>query len=178
MAKIINITNGTGTGELINGTYTVTSEVNGYDNNTINPSSLTVTEGTNSYALTIGATGTLTLHVTEDGTSTGTAIVGATFVRCDSSGNEYGETITTDTNGDAIFNNVPYAATSAPLIYYKQLTSDGDHEFNANLQNVSLTTSTYTEEIENPVGATRTINLTDANYENLPVDSGILNLNI
>ena len=173
MAKIVTITNGTGTAELINDTYTITSDVTGYDNTSIDPSSLTVTEGTNTYAFTISATGTLTLHVTEDGTTTGTPIVGATFVRTDSTGNEYGTAITTDTNGDAVFNNVPFAATGAPTIYYKQTASDGDHEFDSTVQNTTLTTSTSTIEITNQPGATRTIGLTDANYANLPLDGTI-----
>ena len=177
MAKIINITNGQGTESLINGQYTVEASVTGYENSSINPSSVNIVEGTNTYQFTISATGTLTLHVTEDGTSTGTPIVGATFVRTDSTGNEYGSTITTDSNGDAVFNNVPYAATSAPTIYYKQTASDGDHEFINTVQSTTLTTSTSTVEIENAPGATRTITLTDANYANLPIESGTLTLN-
>lgn len=173
MAKTVIITNGTGTVDLINDTYTVTSEVPGYDNSTINPSSITVDEATNTYAFTIAATGTLTLHVTETGTTSGTPIVGATFVRTDSAGNEYGTVITTDAEGNAVFNNVPYDATNAPLIYYKQTASDGDHEFDNTVQNTSLTTETETVEIINQPGATRTINLTDANYENLPVDGSL-----
>lgn len=177
MSKVININNGTGSGELINGTYTVTADVTGYDNTSINPSSITVEAGTNTYAFTISATGTLTLHVTEDGTTTGTPIVGATFVRTDSLGTEYGTPITSDSNGDAVFNNVPFDATNAPLIYYKQTASDGDHEFDQTVQNTSLTTSTATVEIINQPGATRTINLTDSNYSNLPIESGTLTLN-
>lgn len=177
MSKVININNGTGTGELINGTYTVTADVTGYDNTSINPSSVTVEAGTNTYAFTISATGTLTLHVTEDGTTTGTPIVGATFIRTDSTGTEYGTAITTDSNGDAVFNNVPFDSTNAPLIYYKQTASDGDHEFDQTVQNTSLTTSTATVEITNQPGATRTINLTDSNYSNLPIESGTLTLN-
>ena len=174
MTKIININNGTGTGELINGSYTVSAEVNGYDNSSINPASITVVEGTNSYAFTISATGTLTLHVTDDGTTTGNPIVGATFYRTDSTGTEYGSVITTDSNGDAVFNNVPYAATGSPTIYYKQTASDGEHEFNTTVQSTSMTTSTSTIEVENPVGATRTITLTDANYNNLPITTGTI----
>ena len=176
MAKIINITNGTGTGELINDTYTVTAEVNGYDNTTIDPSSITVLEGTNNYAFTIAATGTLTLHVTDTGLSTGNPIVGATFIRTDSAGTEYGSVITTDSTGNAVFNNVPFAATSAPLVYFKQTASDGDHEFDSTVQSITLTSQTQTLEIENPVGATRTITLTDTNYTNLPIDSGTITL--
>ena len=170
MAKIVNIVNGTGTAELINDTYSVTSNVTGYDNTSINPNSITVEEGTNTYALTISATGSLTIHVTEDGTATGTPIVGATFVRTDSEGTVYGDPVTTDAEGDAVLANVPFAETSAPTIYFKQTASDGDHEFSTAVVNTSMTTSTSTIEIQNVVGATRTINLTDANYANLPVD--------
>lgn len=177
MSKVIDITNGTGTGEIINGTYNVTATVTGYDNTSINPSSVTVEAGTNTYAFTISATGTLTLHVTEDGTTTGTPIVGATFVRTDSTGTEYGTPITSDTNGDAVFNNVPFDATNAPLVYYKQTASDGNHEFDQTVQSTTLTTQTVTVEITNQPGATRTINLTDSNYSNLPIDSGSITLN-
>ena len=176
MAKIVTITNGTGQTELINDTYTVTAEVTGYDNTTITPSSITVDEATNIYAFTISGTGTLTLHVTDTGTTAGTPIVGATFIRTDSAGTEYGSVITTDTEGNAVFNNVPFAETGAPLIYYKQTASDGDHEFDSTVQSTTLTTQTETIEITNTPGATRTINLTDANYENLPIDSGSLTL--
>ena len=176
MAKVITITNGTGTGELINDTYAVTAEVVGYNNTSIDPSTLNVVEGTNDYAFTIAATGTLTLHVTEDGTSTGTPIVGATFIRTDSQGTEYGDSITTDDTGNAIFNNVPFAETGAPLIYFKQTASDGDHEFDATVQNTTMTASTQTLEIQNTPGATRTITLMDTNYQNLPIDSGTITL--
>lgn len=176
MAKTVNIVNGTGTSQLINDTYAVTASVTGYDNSSINPNSVSIVDGTNSYAFTISATGTLTLHVTEDGTSAGTPIVGATFYRTDSTGVEYGTAVTTDSNGDAVFNNVPFADSNAPVIYYKQTASDGDHEFDNTVQNTTMTTNTSTIEVQNPVGASRTITLTDANYSNLPIDSGSITL--
>ena len=37
-----------------------------------------------------------------------------------------------------------------------------------------MTDATQIVEIQNTPGATRTINLTDANYENLPIDTGTL----
>lgn len=176
MDKQVIITNGVGTSDLINRTYSVTANVNGYDNTSVDPSSLTITDGVNSYDITISATGVLTLHVSEDGTSSGTPVVGATFVRTDASGNEYGSAITSDSNGDAVFNNVPYSQTDAPVIYYKQTASDGNHEFDSTVQNTTLTTSASTVEVENLLGATRTINLTDANYQNLPIESATLTL--
>ena len=176
MAKTITITNGSGTADIINGAFDVTASVTGYNNASINPNNVTIEAGTNTYAFTIGATGTLTLNVTEDGTASGTPVVGATFIRTDSAGNEYGSLVTSDSNGDAVFNNVPYAETDAPVIYYKQTASDGDHEFVNTVQSTSLTTSTSTVQVQNAPGATRTINLTDANYNGLPVN-GTLTLN-
>ena len=175
MAKpyIVNITGGTGTEAILNDSYNVTASVTGYDNTSILPATLNVVDGTNTYALTIAATGTLTLHVTEDGTTTGTPIVGATFVRTDASGTTYGSAITSDSSGNAVFNNVPFAASGAPLIYYKQTASDGEHEFDSSVQNTSLEASAETVEVTNAAPAIRTINLTDANYANLPIDGEI-----
>lgn len=176
MDKQVIITNGVGSIDLINGSYNVAADVNGYDNTSIDPTSVTVDAATTSYSFTISATGTLTLHVTEDGTSTGTPVVGATFIRTDAEGNEYGSVITTDSTGNAVFNNVPYDATNAPAVYYKQTASDGDHEFDNTVQSTTLTTQTSTVEVINQPGASRTINLTDANYESLPIGSATLTL--
>lgn len=176
MAKIVNITNGTGTTDLINGSYTVSADVTGYDNTTINPDSITVDAETNNYAFTISATGTLTLHVTDNGTAAGTPVVGATFIRTDATGTEYGSVITTDATGNAVFNNVPYAETGAPTIYFKQTASDGDHEFSTEVQSTTLNTQTSTLEITNAIGAIRTITLTDANYDSLPIDTATITL--
>ena len=173
MAKTVTITNGTGTTNLINGAFGVTASVTGYDNTSINPNSVTIEEGTNTYAFTISATGTLTLHVTEDGTASGIPVVGAVFVRTDSTGTEYGTPVTSDAEGNAVFNNVPFDSTDAPAIYFKQTASDGEHEFDSSVQTTTMTTSTSTLEIQNTLGALRTINLTDANYENLPIDGSM-----
>lgn len=174
MDKQVIITNGVGSVDLINGSYSVVADVNGYDNASIDPTSVTVDAATTSYSFTISATGTLTLHVTEDGTSAGNPIIGATFIRTDSEGNEYGTAITTDSTGNAVFNNVPYDTTNAPAVYYKQTESDGDHEFDNTVQSTTLTTQASTVEVINQPGATRTINLTDANYENLPIGTATL----
>ena len=176
MARIVNIVNGVGTSELINDTYQVTANVNGYDNTSISPSSVEVVEGTNEYNFTISATGTLTLHVTEDGTSTGTPIVGATFQRTDSTGTTYGTPVVTDTTGNAVFSHVPFGETAAPTIYFKQTASDGNHDFSTDVVSTTMTTDSETLEIENTVGATRTITLRDANYGNLPIEAGSLTL--
>ena len=170
----ITITNGSGQKNIMNGSYDVTASVNGYVNTTINPNTATVIEGTNTYSYQISADGTLTLHVTVEGTSGGTAIVGAKFRRCNLAGDtDYGSEITTDASGNADFGYVPYG-TGAQTIYYRQTASDGEHSFSTAVRNITLTNQTESAQISNPLPAQRTINLTDAHYSGLPIDSGTI----
>lgn len=176
MEKIIPITNGQGSVELVNGTYTVTSTTAGYDNTSVTPSEQEITEGVNEYSFTIAATGTLTLHVSDDGTSVGVPIEGATFIRCDASGATYGTEITSNADGEAVFNYVPFATENAPIIYYKQTASDGSHIYDDSLKNTTLTDETSTIEVANAEAPLRTFNFTDTNYENLPIMEGQITL--
>lgn len=176
MGKSITITNGSGTSEILTGTYSVTVSSNGYDESSITPSSVQIKSDTSEYKFSIAGNGTLTLHVSEDGTSGGKAVVGAKFIRTDSSGTVYGSEITTDSNGNAIFANVPYSATNAPNIYFKQTLSDGEHEYSSDIITVTLDTITKTYEIMNALPSSKTIILTDSNYENLPIESAIITL--
>lgn len=63
----IPITNGKGSIELVTGTYKATAVVEGYDVSTLNPTSVDIIDSTDTYAFTISAKGTLTLHVTDTG---------------------------------------------------------------------------------------------------------------
>ena len=148
MAKsyTINIVNGKGEESVLNDTYAVEGNVTGYDNTSILPNNITVDGTTTTYNFTISAEGTLTLHVTEDGTTTGTPVVGATFNRTDQEGNN------------------------------KQIASDGNHNFDNTVKNITLTTQTETIEIENTAPTLQTFNLTDANYEGLTINTGTINL--
>ena len=112
---VVNIANGTGAKDVLSGSYAVTAAVTGYSNVSVLPATQVIGKTAAAYPFTIAATGTLTLHVSETGASAGKAVVGATFVRCDSAGNTYGAPILSDASGNAVFNNVPYAATGAPL---------------------------------------------------------------
>lgn len=176
MAHNIVITNGVGTSNVSNGNYNVSLNANGYNNSSVSPSSVNIVDGTNEYSFTVAATGTLTLHVTEDGTESGTPIVGATFKRADADGNQYGNLVTTDSNGDAVILNVPFSSTDAPNVYYIQLSSDGSHDFISTVVSTTLTSETSTVQVTNALSALRTINLTDANYEGLKISSGTLTL--
>src|SRR5574344_33978 len=129
MAKehLVPITNGKGSIEIVDANYNISSTTVGYDDTTILPATQEVTAGVNEYAFTIAATGTLTIHVSDDGTDAGLPIVGASFIRCDADGNTYGDPIVSDDSGNVVFNHVPHAAEGAPAIYYKQTASDGKH---------------------------------------------------
>lgn len=168
----IPISDGKGSLKIIDGTYGAEAAVTGYDASTLDPNSVTIVEGTDNYTFMISATGVMTLHVTETGSESGVAVVGAKFVRTDSQGTVYGEVISSDTSGNAKFENVPFAESDAPKIYYKQIASDGAHTFGSDVKEVTLTEETTTIEVTNPPAPERTFMLVDANYANIPIESG------
>lgn len=172
----IAIVSGEGTEGIETGSYEVSATINGYDADTIEPKSLTITGDTAEYSLTVSASGILTLHVTEEGTEDGTPVVGASFKRCDSAGNTYGEEVVSNDSGDAVFENVPYADADGPVVYYKQISSDGSHDFELNLLNETLIEEATTIQIFNPPVTSKTLKLTDANYSGLPIDAGEITL--
>ncbi|MDD6224374.1 MAG: hypothetical protein PUB18_05190, partial [bacterium] len=136
-----------------------------------------VTEDTTSYSFTVAATGTLVLHVTEEGTEDGTPVVGATFYRCDSEGTTYGEAVVSDDAGNATFNYVPFSALGESLVvYYKQTKADEVHDFDLELQNTTLIDESTVVEVFNPPVSTKTLTLTDANYSGLPIENAEITL--
>ena len=169
----INIVDGTGTQEILEGKYSVSANISGYDNSTINPTSVEIVSGTSEYTFTVSANGTLTINVSD---GQGTNIVGATFIRTDADGNEYGSVVTTNSEGNAVLNNVPYSAENAPTIYFKQLSSDGDHNFTTEVKSAQLSSQAGVSNVINSIAETKTIKLTDANYEGLGVSSGTITL--
>ena len=179
MAKkyTINITNGTGTSNVVVDNYSATITSTGYKADSLVPKQISVTKEQASYAFTVAAEGTLTLHVTEEGTAEGTPVVGAKFVRCDSEGNTYGDEIQSNEQGNAVFNYLPYAADGAPTIYYKQTASDGEHDYDNSLLDIQLLAQTYTQEIINSLPTLKTFTVTDANYSGLPIAVAQLELN-
>ena len=89
---------------------------------------------------------------------------------------QYGPVIQVDSNGTAVFNNVPWGSTDNPYtLYFKQLTSDEDHNIYPDVFTVGMGDQTQQEYVLNthsPV--TQNITLTDANYTNLPVYNAVL----
>ncbi len=169
----IPITNGKGSVELVTGTYNAQAVAGGYDSSTLNPTSVTIDDKTVTYAFTISAKGTLTLHVTDTGDAdTGVQIVGAKFIRTDSTGTIVGNEVTTNEDGDAVFNNVPFAESGSTAIYYKQIASDGGHTFDDTVQSIVMTQATETVQISNPVAPVRNFTLMDASFPNIPIIDG------
>ncbi len=171
----IPITNGIGSLEVVNGRYNVTAEVPGYDNSTLTPKSIEIVDGVETYAFTISATGTLTINVTDTGSSTtGVQIVGAKFVRTDYQGNEIGVEAITDSDGNAKFLNVPFSANNSLKIYFKQVTSDGKHTFSEEVRNIEMKMNEETIEIANPLAPLKKFTLSDSNFVNILIDDGDL----
>lgn len=168
----VNIKDGTGKIKIVNGTYKVSASAAGYDSDSLNPQSIFIVEGTNEYTFNITASGTLTLHVTETGESSGVQVVGAKFIRTDINGTTIGKDVTTNSDGDAIFQNVPFSSNQAAEIYIKQLSSDGAHTFEETVRTIKMSNDAETIQITNPQAAERTISLVDTNYVNIPVKDG------
>lgn len=179
MAKPYNITitNGEGTAQVINGEYQVTANAVGYLNSSIDPTSLTINNETDTYSLTIAASGSLIIHVSDDGTETGNPIVGATFYRTDSSGNNVGNPFTTDNEGKTTITYLPFASENSPTVYYKQTISDGNHNFDNTVKEIILTEEETPIEIENSNPLTKTFILKDANYTDLNIQTATITLN-
>ena len=169
----IPITNGKGSIELVTGTYNAQAVAGGYDASTLEPKSVTIADGTTTYAFTISAKGTLTLHVTDTGDpNTGIQIVGAKFIRTDSTGTIVGNEITTNDDGNAVFNSVPFAESGSTAIYYKQISSDGGHTFEDTVKSIVMTEASETVQIINPTAPVRNFTLMDASFPNIPITDG------
>lgn len=143
----IDITDGIGTINLADGNYDVSTNVLGYNNSSISPKSILVTEKDDTKELVISASGTLTLHLVE--TDTDIPILGAKFYRCSSYGVIYGNAITTDDFGNATFNNVPFSEFNSVYIYFRQIESDGKHNFDDNIKRILVDKKTKIVDVYN-----------------------------
>lgn len=171
----VNIVNGVATVDLPAGSYTVSAvTVNGYKLDTLNPTSLTVTAAA-ATDFEIAADGTLTVHVTEDGTSGGTVVAGSKFQRCDKNGNTVGTEQTTDLSGNVSFSNTPYGDLTSK-IYLKNTQAAIGHVLLDDILEFIPTTQTQTCELAEPLVYTQTINLTDENYVGLNIENATIKI--
>ena len=175
----VTIINGNGSQTMEAGEYSVSAiYAPGYDMETLSPTSFTATSSTETGAFTISASGTLIIIFNETGAEGGTPITSGSVVMTDSTGTEeYGSVVEIDSNGTATFNNVPYGSTQAAYtLYFKQLTSDENHNIYPNVFAVGMGEQNQTEYVLNTLKSVlQNFTLTDANYPNLPVYNAVLN---
>lgn len=103
---------------------------------------------------------------------TGVDIVGAKFIRTDSTGTVVGTEAVTNQDGNAVFNNVPFAATGSNPIYYKQIAGAGGHTFDDGVKSITMTVENQTVEITNHQALLRNFTLMDESYPNIPIIDG------
>ena len=175
----VTITNGTGSQNMIIGEYNVSATyAPGYDMSTLSPTTFNATSTTQTGAFTLSANGELTIVFNETGAVGGTPITSGTVVMTNQDGTEqYGNVVQIDTNGTAVFNNVPYGtAQSGYTLYFKQLTSDAEHNIYSDVFVVGMGDQTQTEYILNTLNtAVQNFTLTDVNYTNMPIYNASLN---
>ncbi len=171
----VQITNGTGSQAMKKGAYNVEVTAAGYDVSTLNPKMFTATEEAGSENFVISASGTLTFNVNETGAAGGAPITAGSIIMTDSTGNiEYGTAANISVTGEAVFNNVPYGTSGNGFqLYFKQLTTDENHNIQEGVITVNMEEENQTAYIQNAQIALQTFNIADATY-GLPVD-GTLN---
>ena len=169
----VTIINGNGSQTMQMGEYNVSAiYAPGYDMTTLSPTTYSVNSSVTTGQFTISATGILTMVFNETGAVGGTPITSGTVVMTDATGStQYGAVVNIDENGTAIFNNVPYGSEqSAYTLYFKQLTSDENHNIYESVFAVGMGMANQTEYIVNSLKSViQNFTLTDANYPNLPI---------
>lgn len=174
----VTIIDGKGSETMNMGEYTVSAiYAPGYDMSTLSPTTYNVETGGETGAFTLSATGTLTITFNETGEEGGTPITSGSVVMTDSTGEtQYGAVVEVDSNGTATFNNVPYGSEqSAYTLYFKQLTSDENHNIYDEVFAVGMGMQNQQEYVINtPKAVLQNFTLTDANYINLPVYNATL----
>lgn len=173
------ITDGVGSENMEPGDYSVTATyAPGYVLTSLEPSTYTVTSGgSQTGAFTLSANGTLTITFNETGAEGGTPITAGTVVMTDQTGEtQYGSVVNIGADGVATFENVPYgSAETGYTLYFKQLTSDEDHNIYPNVFAVGMGAQTQSEYIINtPKEVEQNFTLTDANYTGMPIPNANL----
>lgn len=186
---LFNFTNGEGQfTDVQYGSHTVdqaTSVLTGYNKATL-PATVTVDGSATPIAMTVGATGTLYLHAVD--VDTAADIAGVQFIRVyndyDTTSTTYGTATTaTSAAGATTFTNVPYAATGAPNIYFTLVATPGYILDPTTYPNGFVTTTVLAEDDNTHITTVslkaivdQNFTITDANYANLPIETGTISL--
>lgn len=87
-------------------------------------------------------------------------------------GQEYGNPVTTDVDGNAKLEHLPFDTRTPQKIYIKQTSSDGSHTFESAVKEIDIDSENKEIEIINPEATSRNIILNDAKYPNYPISDG------
>ena len=171
----VQITNGQGSANMQAGNYSVSVSANGYEAASLSPVSYTATSG-GVGNFTVSACGVLTIIFNETGAEGGTPITSGSVVMTDESGEtEYGSPVSISSNGEAVFNHVPFNLDNPYQLHFKQLASDEEHLPYPDVFTVGMGTETQTEYVINqPICEKQEFNLSDANY-GFPIADATLN---
>lgn len=161
----VQITNGVGSTEMKSGSYSVSVSANGYEATSLSPTSYTATAAEGSGAFTLSANGVLTIIFNETGAEGGTPVTSGSVVMTDSTGaTEYGSPVSISSAGVATFSNVPYNADTPYMLYFKQISTDDNHNIYEGVFIVGMGAIAQTEYVINTPIATQSFTLTDAEY--------------
>ena len=161
----VQITNGQGSQKMLSGNYSVSVSANGYEATTLSPTSYAATAAGGTGNFTVSANGVLTIVFNETGEQGGTPITSGSVIMTDSTGEtEYGSPVSISSNGEAVFNNVPFNLDNPYQLHFKQLSSDANHAPYSGVFTVGMGTETQTEYVINEPLNVQNFNLTDANY--------------
>lgn len=170
----VQITNGSGSANMQSGNYSVGVVATGYEANTLSPTSYTVTGSAGTGNFTIAACGVLTIVFNETGAEGGTPITSGSVVMTDSTGEtEYGSPVSVNSNGEAVFDKVPFDMENPYHLYFKQLASDENHAPYPDVFDVGMGQENQTEYVINNRICEENFTLTDENY-GFPVEDAIL----
>ena len=169
----VTIINGKGSQTMEAGDYSVSAiYAPGYDMTSLAPTNFRASVASSTGAFTLSANGTLNIIFNETGEEGGAPITSGSVVMTDSTGEtQYGDVVEVDSNGMATFNNVPFGSEqSAYTLYFKQLTSDENHNPYPTVFAVGMGGETQTEYVINNLKSVlQNFTLTDANYPELPI---------
>lgn len=161
----VQITDGVGSQSMQSGTYEVSVSANGYEATSLSPTTYTATAAAGSGAFTLSGNGTLTFIFNETGEEGGTPITSGSVVMTDSTGEiQYGSPVSINSSGVAVFEKVPHNLDTPYTLYFKQLSSDENHNKYEGVLTVGMGDTTQTEYILNTPIAEQSFTLNDAEY--------------
>ncbi len=174
----INITNGKGSAKIPAGSYLAVVDAPGFDNGSLLPIMVNLPNQSTTTALTISAKGTLTIIFNETGEESGQRIISGAVVMTDATGQtQYGSIVNINSNGEAVFENVPFGSIENGYeLYFVQLSTDDNHRINQSAFSVVMEVSNKTHHVKNEALIEQHFTVQSVDYENMVLNNATLTL--